>query len=651
MTSLHARFQLDSPYTPAGDQPQAIEKLARGLANGVRYQTLLGVTGSGKTFTMANVIAAYGKPVLVVAPNKTLAAQLYQEYKSFFPKSAVCYFVSYYDYYQPEAYIPTTDTYIEKEAMINEDIDRFRHVATTALLTRRDVIIVASVSCIYNLGVPENYFSASIKLGLGKPITRGDLAKQLVKIGFERNDSSPKRGSFRLRGDTFEIAAASEETLYRIELRDQVISSMSIIDATTRHEREHLTEIVIFPPKHFVTTVPERERAIIDIRDELHERLTYLTKKGLLLEAERLERRTRHDIEMLKTLGFCHGIENYSRHLSGKLPGDPPDSLLSYFPRTADGKPDFLTIIDESHIAVPQIIGMYAGDQARKKVLVEFGWRLPSALDNRPHSFGEFTARTGATIFTSATPGKFELDNSPQVVEQIVRPTGLVDPPIEIRPVYAKPRSYSHDAGSQSRHSESHSRHSESHFRHSESHFRHSERSEESRGRSQIDDVIEEAALVEQKGGRTLLITLTKKMAEELTVFLVEKGLRAKFMHADTKTIERTEILRDFRKNEFNILVGINLLREGLDLPEVQLVAILDADREGFLRSEVSLIQTMGRAARNIEGRVILYADVITGSMRRAMDECGRRRTLQLAYNKEHNITPRSTVRKVQEME
>ncbi len=627
------KFKLESEYTPAGDQPKAIEGLLKGLQKGERYQTLLGVTGSGKTFTMANIIEKVGKPTLVIAPNKTLAAQLYQEYKSFFPKNKVCYFVSYYDYYQPEAYLPVTDTYIEKESMINEEIDRFRHVATSSLLTRPDTIVVASVSCIYNLGVPENYFDSIIHLEIDKPITRGDLIKHLIKIGFTRNQVGVKRGTFRVRGDVFEVVAAAEEVTYKIDITDQKVTSLELVDMLTRKVREALKDLIIFPPKHFVTTVPERERALKDIKEELKERLAFFEKNKMPLEAERLERRTKYDMEMIRTLGFCHGIENYSRHLSGKAPGSPPDSLLSYFPKDKNGKPDFLTIIDESHIAVTQIGGMYAGDQSRKKVLVEFGWRLPSALDNRPLNFKEFEQRIGQTIFTSATPADFEKENSTNTVEQIVRPTGLVDPPIEVRPVFDKKEN-----------------------------------------RSQVDDVMEEAMARAKKGERTMIITLTKKMAEELTQFLKDKGFKAEFMHSDTKTFERTKILASFRKGPggepaispeaeaekgkdetppvagFDILVGINLLREGLDLPEVSLVAILDADREGFLRSETSLIQTMGRAARNVGGRVILYADTITGSMKRAMSECERRRKIQLEYNKKHNITPKTVKKEIREM-
>ena len=604
------KFKLYSEFNLSGDQPKAVEGLCAGLEKGERFQTLLGVTGSGKTYTVANVIERIQKPTLVIAPNKTLAAQLYQEYKAFFPHNKVAYFVSYYDYYQPEAYLPVTDTYIEKEAMINEQIDRYRHIATSSLLTRKDVIVVASVSCIYNLGVPENYFDSVIGLDVGRIISRGDLLKWLVKIGFERNQMGDKRGTFRIRGDVFEVNPVSEEIVYRIELEGQKIKELAIVDKLTRKIKEELQDLIIFPPKHFVTTLPEREVALKTIKAELKERLAFFKKEELLLEAERLERRTKYDMEMISTLGFCHGIENYSRHLTGKAPGSPPDTLLAYFPKDKNGKPDFLTIIDESHISVPQVRGMYAGDQSRKKVLVEHGWRLPSALDNRPLNFKEFEARIGSVIFTSATPAKYEEERSTKVVEQIVRPTGLIDPPIDIRPVFNR-----------------------------------------AKNRGQIDDVMEEAIATAKRGERTLLVTLTKKMAEELTTFLNEKGFKAQYMHSDIKTFDRTRILEEFRRGDFDVLVGINLLREGLDLPEVSLVAILDADREGFLRTETSLIQTMGRAARNVGGRVILYADKMTGSLERAISECARRRKIQIAYNKMHNITPRTIERSIKEFE
>jgi excinuclease ABC subunit B len=598
-------FKLKALYKPAGDQPKAIKQLVNGLKKNYRFQTLLGVTGSGKTFTMANVIANFDKPVLVIAPNKTLAAQLYREYKTFFPENEVCYFVSYYDYYQPEAYIPLTDTYIAKEAVINEEIDRLRHKATSALLKRKDVIIVASVSCIYNLGLPSNYFSSAIHLELNQPLTRNDLIKQLIKIHFERTNSDLKRGAFRVRGDVFELIPASGEVIQHIELKEQKISKLAIIDPITRHIKEELTELIIFPIKHFISTLPQREQAIQNIKEELEERLKFFRKNGKFLEAERLERRTKNDLMMIKNLGYCHGIENYSRHLLNKLPGEPPETLLSYFPYK-NGKPDFITIIDESHIAVPQIRGMYEGDRSRKETLVEYGFRLPSALDNRPLKFKEFLERTGPIIFTSATPGPYEYKVSEQVVEQIIRPTYLVDPEIEIRPVFDKKKN-----------------------------------------KSQIDDITEEIKKVIKNKGRVLINTLTKRTAEELTDYLNERGIKANFMHADTKTIERAEILTNFRKGIFDVLVGVNLLREGLDLPEVEIVAILDADREGFLRSEVSLIQLMGRAARNVKGKIILYADELTKSIKNAVNEATRRRKIQLEYNKKHHITPQSIQKEI----
>ncbi|HOM33315.1 MAG TPA: excinuclease ABC subunit UvrB [Candidatus Paceibacterota bacterium] len=601
-------FKLQSPYKPVGDQPQAIKQLTNGLKKNFRFQTLLGVTGSGKTFTMANVIAQYNKPTLVIAPNKTLAAQLYREYKNFFPENEVCYFVSYYDYYQPEAYIPITDTYISKEAIINEEIDRLRHKATSALSKRKDVIIVASVSCIYNLGLPSNYFSSAIHLEIGQPLVRSDLIKQLIKIHFERTNSDLKRGTFRVRGDVFEFIPASGEIINRIELTDQKISHLSIVDPNTFKIREELNELVIFPIKHFISSAPQREKAIIDIKEELKERINFFKKQGKFLEAERIERRVKNDLMMIKNLGYCHGIENYSRHLLNKLPGEPPETLLSYFPYK-NGKPDFLTIIDESHIAIPQIRGMYEGDQSRKKTLIEYGFRLPSALDNRPLKFSEFLERTESMIFTSATPGPFELKNSQQIVEQIIRPTFLVDPPIEIRPVFDKEKN-----------------------------------------RSQIDDIIEEIQKIQKQGGRILINTLTKKTAEELTDYLKGLDIKANYMHSDTKTIERTEILTNFRRGIFDVLIGVNLLREGLDLPEVEIVAILDADREGFLRNETSLIQLMGRAARNVKGKIILYADNITPSIKKAISEANRRRQIQLKYNQKNDITPQSIKKEIVEL-
>ncbi|MCX6740830.1 MAG: excinuclease ABC subunit UvrB, partial [Candidatus Parcubacteria bacterium] len=525
-------FKLKSKFQPSGDQPQAIKKLMAGLERGDRYQTLLGVTGSGKTFTVANIISQFDKPVLVMAPNKTLAAQLYREYKNFFPHNSVNYFVSYYDYYQPEAYMPITDTYIEKEAMINEEIDRLRHQATSALMSRRDVIIVASVSCIYNLGVPTDYLEATLHLEIGKQITRGDLIRQLVKMQFERTNGVLERGRFRSRGDVVEIMPASGEVVYYIELADQKVQEIMLTEPLTRKKIEDLKDIVIFPPKHFMSSEPQREAAIKEIREELQERLRYFKQNKLYLEAERLGRRTKYDLEMLKTVGYCHGIENYSWHLSGKMAGEPPETLISFFPKK-DGKPDFLTIMDESHVGVPQVRGMYEGDHSRKEVLAQYGWRLPSALDNRPLKFNEFQERIGQVVFTSATPGNWEKKQSSQIVEQLIRPTGLVDPPIEMRPVFDKKIN-----------------------------------------RSQIDDLIQEIIKVVAKKGRVLVNTLTKKMAEDLTDFLKQKNFKVNFMHSDTKTLERTKILSDFRQGTFDVLIGVNLLREGLDLPEVTLVAI-----------------------------------------------------------------------------
>ncbi len=596
-------FKLKSQFNPAGDQPEAISQLLDGVKKGHRYQTLLGVTGSGKTFSVANIIEKIGKPTLVIAPNKTLAAQLYNEYKNFFPNNKVCYFVSYYDYYQPEAYLPVTDTYIQKEAMINDDIDKLRHEATSALLTRKDVIVVASVSCIYNLGLPASYLKSCLSLQTGQPITRGDLIKQFVKIHFERNPISLKRGHFRVRGDKFEFIPASDNIAYKIILKDQKIVEITKFDPLTKKEIKSLDEINIFPPKHFILSTPERKRAIKDIKDELRERLKHFKKNSMFLEEERLEKRTKYDIEMINRIGYCHGIENYSRHLTGKLAGDPPETLLSYL-----GKPkDFLTIIDESHLAVPQIRGMFAGDKSRKNILTEHGWRLPSALDNRPLNFKEFEKRIGQTIFTSATPAEFEYKNSEQITEQIIRPTGLLDPKIFVRPVFDEEKNY-----------------------------------------SQIDDLLKEIEKTLTKGERVLAVTLTKRSSEELTDFLKRKKIRCRYIHSDVKTIERTEILTDFREGKFDVLIGVNLLREGLDLPEVSLVAILDADKEGFLRNQTSLIQTIGRAARNKAGRVILYADEMTRSVKFAVDETERRRKIQKEYNKKHGIKPQTIKKKVE---
>jgi len=605
---LKRKFQLKSKYKPLGDQPQAISVINKNLAKGDKFQTLLGVTGSGKTFTMANIINGTDRPVLVMAPNKALAAQLYREYKNYFPENSVNYFVSYYDYYQPEAYLPITDTYIDKEAMINEQIDKFRHQSTSALSSRNDVIVVASVSCIYSLGVPINYLESSLRLGIGQNLLRGDLIKQLIKIQFNRTTGELERGKFRVRGDIFEIMPAAEDVYYRIELKNQKIDDINVISPSTLKIEASLKEILIFPPKHFVSTKPEIEAAIKDIRDELKERVNYFKKKKLYLEAQRLERRTRYDMQMLKTLGYCHGIENYSRHLTGKLPGEAPDSLLEYFSRDKNNKPNYLSIIDESHIAVPQIRGMYAGDRSRKETLVKFGWRLPSALDNRPLKFNEFLERIDQVIFTTATPGKYELEESKKIIEQVIRPTGLIDPPIEVRPVFIKEKNY-----------------------------------------SQIDDIIYEIKTNIAIEERVIINTLTKKQAEDLVSYLDSQDIKSSYLHSDVKLVDRTDILKRFRQGDFNVLVGVNLLREGLDLPEVALVAILDADREGFLRSKTSLMQTMGRAARNVKGKVILYADKVTDSMQYAMDEVKRRRKKQEAYNKKYNIKPTTIVKDIED--
>lgn len=601
-------FQLVSKYKPLGDQPRAILSLKKGIEKDYRFQTLLGVTGSGKTFTMANIIDKTTSPVLVMAPNKALAAQLYREYKNFFPKNSVNYFVSYYDYYQPEAYLPITDTYIGKEAMINEEIDRFRHEATSALLSRNDVIVVASVSCIYNLGVPVNYLQSSLRLARGQTITRGDLISQLIKIQFTRTNSILERGQFRVRGDIIEVIPSSKKSYYKIELKDQKVSNLYLVDGLTYKIKEELLEIVIFPAKHFISSKPQIEVAIKDIKTELKDRLNYFKKNGLLLEAQRLERRTKYDMEMLRTLGYCHGIENYSRHLSGKLSGEAPDSLLAYFPKGKEGKPDFLTIIDESHIAVPQIGGMFEGDRSRKNTLVKYGWRLPSALDNRPLKFNEFLDRVNKIIFTTATPGKWEKEKSQNIARQVIRPTGLVDPPIVVKPVFVKKDNW-----------------------------------------SQIDDIVKIVKEEIKSEERVIINTLTKKQAEDLVDYLKKTEIKSNYLHSDVKLVERTQILKTFREGKFNVLVGVNLLREGLDLPEVVLVAILDADREGFLRSRTSLMQTMGRAARNVSGRVILYADNITDSIKFAIKEVESRRKKQLAYNKKAGITPQTIKKDIED--
>jgi excinuclease ABC subunit B len=595
---LSSPFQLFSEYKPAGDQSQAIKKLVSGLESGMNKQTLLGATGTGKTFTMANVIQEIGKPTLVIAHNKTLAAQLTQEFKGFFPKNAVHYFVSYYDYYQPEAYVPTTDTFIEKEAMINQEIERLRHATTQALLTRRDVIIVASVSCIYGLGSPEQYLEQHFKIQNGLKISRSDFIHRLIHIFYERTNTDLKAGLFRSLGNTIEIMPVNEQTIYRIILNSQGIEYIEELDHITREIKQVVEMIFLFPAKHFVTHDDDRRRAVQTIEEELASRLEELDSQGKILEYQRLKRRTNYDLALIKELGYCNGIENYSRHFSGKNKGEAPDTLLSYFPKT-EGKPDFLTIIDESHVTVSQIGAMYSGDRSRKETLIEHGFRLPSALDNRPLMFNEFLEKVGPMIYVSATPGNREIEESNQVVEQIIRPTGLVDPIVNVRPATG---------------------------------------SEQYPG--QVKDFISEAEIEINKGNRVIATTLTKKMAEDLSHFLEERGLRSKYLHSEIKTIERIETITSFRRGEFDILVGVNLLREGLDIPELTLIGILDADKEGFLRSDTSLIQIIGRAARNVDGRVILYADEITGSMKRAMEETDRRRSLQIAYNTKYGITP-----------
>lgn len=583
-------FQLISPFEPKGDQQHAIDALCKGVEEGLRHQVLLGVTGSGKTFSIANVVERVQKPTLVIAPNKTLAAQLYGEFKNLFPNNAIEYFVSYYDYYQPEAYIPQTDTYIQKDASINEQIDKMRHSATRSLLDRDDVLIVASVSCIYGLGSPEAYHGMLLYVEKGDLIKREDVLKKLVEIHYERNDIDFHRSSFRVRGDVVDIYPAYEDySCIRLTFFGDCIEGIQEIDPLTGHVMQGLSRVAIYPASHYVTTLPKRKEAIQNIREELAKRIEYFKKEKKWIEAQRIEERTLYDLEMIEEMGYCHGIENYSRYLSGRRPGEPPPTLIDYFPDNS------LIILDESHITNPQLTGMYRGDRSRKETLVEFGFRLPSALDNRPLKFEEFESRVNQIIYVSATPGPYELDKVSHIIEQIIRPTGLIDPKILVRPA-----------------------------------------------RSQVDDLLTAIREVTHNGQRVLVTTLTKRMAEDLTEYYTELGIKARYLHSDITTIERTEIIRDLRIGTFDVLIGINLLREGLDLPEVSLVAILDADKEGFLRSERSLVQTCGRAARNVDGTVIFYADEITPSMKMAIDETNRRRRLQNRYNEVNGITPES---------
>ncbi len=602
-------FQIKKDFEPAGDQPKAIAELTDGIKKGLRHQTLLGVTGSGKTYTIANVINEVQKPTLIIAHNKTLAAQLAQEYREFFPNNAVHFFVSYYDYYQPEAYMPVSDTYIEKEAMINEEIDRLRHASTQALLTRNDVIIVASVSCIYGLGSPVEYEKVNMKIKSGEKISRSEFIRKLIDIHFERTTADLNPGMFRAIGNMIEIMPVSEKVIYRIEILEDKIKEILVIDAITREIIKTEDVFFLFPAKHFISNKDQSERAFKTIKAELASRLKELEKEGKPLEVERLKRRTTYDLALIKEMGYCNGIENYSRHFSGKKPGEAPDTLLSYFPHDKNGNPEFLTVIDESHVSVPQIGAMYAGDASRKQSLIDFGFRLPSARDNRPLKFDEFEERVGQVIYTSATPSTYEAEHSEKIVEQVIRPTGLIDPVVDVKPIVEK-----------------------------------------GKYPGQIKDFIEEAEKAIKKGGRVIATTLTKKMAEDLSEYLKEKGIKAEYLHSDIKTIQRIEILTSLRKGEFDVLVGVNLLREGLDLPEVTLIGILDADKEGFLRSDTSLIQIIGRAARNVDGRVILYADRMTNSMEYAIKETERRRTLQMEYNKKHGITPKTIIKKIQDI-
>ena len=590
-------FKVLSNYTPSGDQPTAIDKLVRGLKNGDHFQTLLGATGTGKTFSIANTIEKVQRPTLVIAHNKTLAAQLCSEFRDFFGQNAVEYFVSYYDYYQPEAYIPSTDTFIEKDSAINDEIDRLRHSATQAILERRDVIVVASVSCIYGLGAPEEYSRIVLSLKRGQEYDRNDLLRRLVDMQFSRNDIVLTRSTFRVRGDVLELQPADEEVVVRVEFFGDEVERITVVDPLTGEVQGSKDDITIYPASHFVAGKERTDAAMIGIENEMHERVAFFKQQGKLLEAQRIEQRTRFDLEMMREVGYCSGIENYSRWFDGRAPGTAPNTLLDYFPK------DWLLVIDESHQTLPQLRAMYNGDKARKDTLIEWGFRLPSASDNRPLKFEEFQERVGQAVFVSATPGPYEREHSAQIVQQIIRPTGLIDPEIIIRPT-----------------------------------------------KGQVDDLLGEIRARTAKSERVLVTTLTKKMSEDLTEYLMELNIKVNYLHSDVHTLERTEILRDLRLGVYDVVIGINLLREGLDLPEVSLVAILDADKEGFLRSETSLVQTIGRAARNVGGQVIMYADRVTGSMQRAMDETDRRRTVQVAYNVEHNITPYTVNKAVREV-